>query len=171
LGQFTGSGGIIIREWIAAFIVVLLAAVAISGCLGDRMPSISSPTPPAVFVYYQRTGGIAGLDDRLVIFDNGVAVISRKTVSTEIALNQSELERITGIFNEAQFSMFQGNYSARRGTADYFRYTITYHGKTVIAEDSAIPHSLQPVIDDMNRIINLADSSKQIDRPFANLPS
>ncbi len=150
---------------------MLLAAVAISGCLGDRMPSISSPTPPAVFVDYQRTGGIASLDDRLVIFDNGLAVLSRKTVSTEFALNKSELERITGIFNDAQFSMLGGNYSARRGAADYFRYTISYHGKTVNAEDSAIPPSLQTVIDEMNRIINKADSSKRIDRPFANLPS
>ena len=135
------------------------------------MPSISSPTPPAVFVDYQRTGGIASLDDRLVIFDNGLAVLSRKTVSTEFALNKSELERITGIFNDAQFSMLGGNYSARRGAADYFRYTISYHGKTVNAEDSAIPPSLQTVIDEMNRIINKADSSKRIDRPFANLPS
>lgn len=110
------------------------------------------------------------MDDRLVIFDNGLAILSRKTVSTEIALNKSELERITGIFNEAQFSMLGKNYSARRGTADYFRYTISYHGKTVNAEESAIPPSLQTVIDEMNRIINKADSSKR-DLPFANLPS
>ncbi len=132
---------------------------------------MSSPTPPAVFVDYQRTGGIAGVDDRLVIFDNGVSVLSRKTVSTEITLNKSELERITGIFNDSQFYLLQGNYSARRGAADYFRYTISYHGKTVNAEDSAIPPSLQTLIDEMNRIINKADSSKRIDRPFANLPS
>ncbi|MDP2796924.1 MAG: hypothetical protein Q8N94_05355 [Methanoregula sp.] len=150
--------------------VVLLAAVAISGCLGVRTPPVSRPVPPAVFVDYQRAGGIAGSEDRLVIFDNGIAVISRKTVSTEIALNQTNLERITGIFNEAQFSMLQGNYTARRGTVDYFRYTISYHGKTVIAEDSAIPPSLQAVIDEMNRIINMADSGERIVRPFANLP-
>lgn len=150
---------------------MLLVAVALSGCLGVKTPSGSQVTPPAIVVDYQRTGGIAGLNDRLVIFDNGVAVISRKTVSTEIALNQSDLERITGIFNEAQFSMLQGNYSARQGAADYFRYTISYHSKTVIAEDSAIPPSLQPVIDEMNRIINLANSGERILRPFANLPS
>ncbi|MDO9034729.1 MAG: hypothetical protein Q7U51_05950 [Methanoregula sp.] len=159
----------IIRKWIAAIIVVLLAAVAISGCIGVKTPSSSGPVPPAVFVDYKRTGGIAGLDDRLVIFDNGVAVISRKSVSTEIALNQSDLERITGIFNEAQFSMLQGNYTARVGAADYFRYTISYHSKTVIAEDSAIHPSLQPVIDELNRIISRADTDKQMDRTFANL--
>jgi hypothetical protein len=161
----------IIRKWMAVFMVVLLAAVALSGCLGVRTPSVSHPIPPAVFVDYYRTGGIAGVDERIVIFDNGVAVISQKTASTEITLNQSELERITEIFNVTQFSMLQGNYTARRGTADYFRYTISYHGKTVIAEDSAVPPSLQPVIDEMNHIINGADGGKRMDRPFANLPS
>jgi hypothetical protein len=144
-----------IRKWIAAFTVVLLAAVALSGCLGVKTPQLPGPIPPAIFVDYHRTGGIAGLDERIVIFDNGVAVISKKTASTEIALNQTELERISGILNESQFSMLQGNYTARRGAADYFRYTISYHGKTVIAEDSAVPPSLQPVIDEMYRIIIL----------------
>ena len=161
----------IIGKWIVACAIVLLVAVVASGCLGVRTPPVSRPTPPAVVVDYQRYGGIAGFDDRLVIFDNGVGAISRKTASTEITLNQTELERITGIFNEARFSMLQGNYTARRGAADYFRYTISYHGRTVIAEDSAVPPSLQPVIAEMNRIINMADSGERMDRPFANLPS
>ncbi|MDO9325907.1 MAG: hypothetical protein Q7T80_13240, partial [Methanoregula sp.] len=169
--EITGSGGIIIRKWIAAFIIILFVALALSGCLGIKTPSVSRPIAPAVVVDYQRAGGIAGLDDRLVIFDNGVAVISRKTISTEIVLNQSDLDRITKIFNDAQYSMLEGNYSARRGTADYFRYTINYHSKKVIAEDSAIPPSLQPVIDEMTRIVNLANSGERIARPFANLPS
>ena len=149
--------------------IVLLAATAVSGCLGVRTPPVSRPTAPAVFVDYHRTGGFAGFDDRLVIFDNGMAVISRKTASTEITLNQTDLERISGIFTEAQFSMLEGNYTARSGAADYFRYTISYHSKTVIAEDSAVPPSLQPVIDEMNRIITNAESRERLDRPFANL--
>lgn len=161
----------IIRKWITCFIIMLFVAVMMSGCLGVKTPSVSRPVPPAVFADYHRTGGIAGFDDRLVIFDNGMTVISRKTVSTDITLNQSDLDRISGIFDKAQFSMLQGNYTARRGTADYFRYTISYHSKTVVAEESAIPPSLQPVIDEMNRIINLADSGEPVNRPFANLPS
>jgi hypothetical protein len=70
-----------------AFIIMLLVAIALPGCLGVKTPSVSSPALPSVLVDYKRVGGIAGFDDRLVIFDNGVAVISRKTVSTEIALN------------------------------------------------------------------------------------
>ncbi len=148
---------------------MLLAAVVLSGCLA-KTPPASNSTPPAILVDYQRAGGIAGLDDRVVIFDNGVAVISRKTVSTEIVLNQSDLERVSRILKDAQFSMLQGNYSARRGAADYFRYIISYHNKTVIAEDSAIPPSLQPVIEEMNRITSIANSGERIARPFLNLP-
>jgi hypothetical protein len=159
----------IIRKWIATSIIILVVVIAISGCLGTKTPAISRASPPAIFVDYQRTGGIAGVDERIVIFDNGLAVISKKTASTEIMLNQSDLDRITAIFTEAQFSMLQGNYTARRGSADYFRYIISYHSKTVIAEDSAVPPSLQPVISEMNRIISLADSSERVDRPFANM--
>ncbi len=149
-------------------IIVILAVVAISGCLGIKTPPVSRPATPAVFVDYHRTGGIAGVDDRLVIFDNGVGIISRKTASTEITLNQTDLERITGIFNEAQFSQLSGNYSARHGSADYYRYTISYHSKTVNAEESAVPPSLQPVIEEINRIISAA-GGERIERPFANL--
>ncbi len=159
----------IIRKGIATLIIMLVVVIAISGCLGTKTPTVSRSTPPAIFADYQRTGGIAGIDERIVIFDNGLAVISKKTASTEITLNQSDLDRITGIFNEAQFSMLQGNYSARLGSADYFRYTISYHSKTVIAEDSAVPPSLQPVINEMNRIISLTDSDERVDRPFANI--
>jgi hypothetical protein len=150
--------------------IVLLAVVALSGCLGVKTPPLSRPTPPAVFVDYHRTGGIAGLDDRIVIFDNGVAVISQKTASTEITLNQSDLIRITRIFEKAQFSMLEGNYSARQGAADFFRYTISYHGKTVIAEDSATPPSLQPIIDEMNRIIKRDTVGDTIEGTLVNIP-
>jgi hypothetical protein len=170
-GKHSGIGGIIIRKWIAAVMIVLLAAVTISGCLGVKTPSVSRSIPPAIFVDYHRTGGIAGFDDRIVIFDNGVAVISQKIASKEITLNQSDLRRISGIFDEAQFSMLQGNYTARSGAADYFRYTISYHGKTVIAEDSAVPPSLQPVITEMNRIISTVNRSERVDSPFVNLPA
>jgi hypothetical protein len=161
----------IIKKYLPAFLIVLMAAAAISGCLGIKTPPVSHTTPPAIVVDYHRTGGIAGLDDRIVIFDNGVAVISQKTASTDITLNQSDLLRIARIFDEAQFSMLQGNYTARGGAADYFRYTISYHGRTVIAEDSAVPPSLQPVIDEMNRIINIANRWERIDRPFTNQPA
>jgi hypothetical protein len=125
----------------------------VSGCLGSRTPPVSRPAVPAVLVDYFRTGGIAGIQDRLVIFDNGVAIVSSRTETHEIELNQTDIDRIIQLFDQGRFSTLEGNYSGRHGGADLIKYTITYHNKTVSAEDTAIPPSIQPVIDELNRII------------------
>lgn len=149
--------------------IFLLATGMVCGCLGVKTPPVSTFSPPALFVEYHRTGGIAGIDDRLVIFDNGVVVISGKTVNTELTINQTDLDRITGIFNDAQFPMFEPSYSARRGGADFIKYTISYHSKTVNTEDSAIPPRLQPVIDELDRIMSRGMVQERAVQPFMNL--
>lgn len=142
-----------IRIWLAFFSVCMIMAVLLSGCLGVKAPSLSGSAPPSVFVDYQRTGGIAGLNERVVIFDNGIAVISGRTVNTETTLNQTELERIGNLFSESKFSTLEGNYTSRRGGADLMQYRISYHGKTVLTEDTATPSTLQPIIDEMNSVL------------------
>jgi len=151
-------------------VVLILALVVVSGCLGSKTPPVSRPQAPSVLVDYYRTGGLAGLDDRLVIFDNGVAVVSSKTVNQEIEINKTDIERIVTLFNQSQFPMLAGNYSARPGNADLIKYTISYHNKTVNAEDSVIPPSLQPLIDELNRILTMTTSMKQTASQVANIP-
>ena len=158
-----------IKGWIVASVICLLVITAISGCLGDRTSPATTTPPPGVLIDYHRVGGIAGLDDRLVIFDNGAAVVSSRLVNREIMLNQTDLDRIMTLFTTAQFSMLEGNYSARRGSADLIQYSITYRGKRVNAEDSATPPSLQPVIDELNRIIRSGGAFEQPGRPFAGV--
>lgn len=123
-----------------------------------------------MLVDYYRTGGIAGFDDRLVIFDNGVAVVSSKNVNQEIEINQTDIDRIVTLFNQSQFSILDANYSARPGSADLIKYTVSYHSKTVTAEDTVVPPSLQPVIDELNRILTLAASMKQTSGMVSNIP-
>jgi len=115
---------------------------------------------PALFVDYQRTGGIAGVNDRLVIFDNGDTLVTSRSTSKEMMLNQSELERIAAIFDTARFTELEGNYTSRRG-ADLMKYSITYRGKTVNTEDTAVPASLEPVILEMNRLLSNSLNSVQ----------
>jgi hypothetical protein len=150
------KGGIVIGKWWIICILFLVVAVMTSGCLGSRTPPVSRPPVPAVLVDYYRTGGIAGIQDRLVIFDNGVAVVSSRTESHEIELNQTDINRITQLFEQGGFSALEGNYSGRRGSADLIKYTIIYQNKTISAEDTAIPPSMQPIIDELNRIIRMS---------------
>jgi hypothetical protein len=123
-----------------------------------------------VLVDYYRTGGLAGFDDRLVIFDNGIAVVSSKTINQEIEINKTDIDRIVSLLNQSQLSMLEGNYSARQGSADLIKYTISYHSKTVSAEDTVVPPSLQPVIDELNRILTMTASMKQTSIIGTNMP-
>jgi len=163
-------GGIFIKKWWVICVVLIIALVVVSGCLGSKTPPVSRPQAPAVLVDYYRTGGFAGFDDRLVIFDNGVAVVSSKSVNQEIEINKTDIDRIISLFNQSQFSMLEGNYSARHGSVDLIKYTISYHSKTVNAEDSVVPPALQPVIDELNRILTMTASMKQTSSLAANMP-
>lgn len=142
----------------------------LSGCLGSKTIPGSHPQAPAVLVDYYRTGGIAGFNDRLVIFDNGIALVSSKTTNSEIDLNQTDIDRIITLFNKAQFAMLEGNYSARPGSVDLIKYTISYENRTVSTEDTAIPPSLKPLIAELNRLVGMGASNEQTSFLAANLP-
>lgn len=148
----------VIRSWIAAFVLCLLAMGLFAGCLGETAPTTASTAPPGVVLSYHRTGGIAGVDDRLVVFDNGRAVLSTRTASHEFPVGSVELARIVRLFESADFMTLQGNYTSRHTGADLMRYSVTYFNKTVITEDSVVPDSLQPVITELNTIISTGRS-------------
>lgn len=124
-----------------------------AGCLGTKTPAASETSPPSVVVDFHRSGGIDNVNDRLVIFDNGVAIVSAKSTSTEILLNATDIALISALFNQSQFSQLQANYSAPRQSANVMTYTISYHGKTVTAAEGAMPPSLKTVIGELNLIV------------------
>ena len=90
------------RTWTGICAVLVVAAIVLTGCLGLKTPAVSPTAAPTLFIDYQRTGGIAGINDRLVIFDNGVALVSTRTTSREIRLSESDLEQnFSGIYCSA----------------------------------------------------------------------
>jgi hypothetical protein len=151
------------KTWSFVCAVLVVAALVLTGCVCMKNLPVSRPSAPTLFVDYQRTGGIAGVNDRLVIFDNGVALVSSRTTSREILLNRSDLEQISAVFDTGLFSTLEGNYTSRRGGADYMQYSISYGGKTVNTEDTAIPPSLEPVIKELDRILSAGLKSGQTD--------
>lgn len=132
--------------------LALLFCLSAAGCLGGKTSLVSRPAAPLVFIDYHRTGGISGFDDRLIIFDNGAAIVSTKTASREIVLNATESVRISDLFEEAGFSQLQANYPARHG-GDVMQYSIRYQNKTVTLEESAYPDTVKPVIEELDRIV------------------
>jgi hypothetical protein len=163
--------GITMRTWAGICAVLVVTAIVLTGCLGTKTLPVPDPAEPKLFVDYQRTGGIAGMNDRLVIFDNGIALVSSRSTSREIQLNQSDLEQISTVFTAAQFTALEGNYTSLRGGADFMQYSISYRGKTVNTEDTAIPPDLEPVIKELNRILSTGLSSGQGDLSLPRIGS
>ena len=159
------------KTWAGMGVVLVVAAIVLTGCLGVKTPPVSRPAAPTLFIDYQRSGGIAGVNERLVIFDNGVTLVSSRTTSREILLNQSDLEQISALFDAAQFTMLEGNYTSRRGGADFMQYSISYKGKTVNTEDTSIPPSLEPVIKGMDLILSTGLNSGKADFQLPSITS
>lgn len=159
------------RIWTGICVVLVIAAAVFSACIGAKDLPVPNPANPTLFVDYQRTGGFAGINDRLVIFDNGVALVQRGTTSREILINRSGLEQVSALFDAAQFAMLEGNYTSRRGGADLIQYSITYKDKTVNTEDTAIPPALEPVIKEMDHILSTGLSGGQADLSLPKIGS
>jgi hypothetical protein len=143
-------------------LILLVVVLAGAGCLGTRGIPVNKTAPPAILVDYHRTGGTSGTNDRLVIFTNGVAAISRGSANTEVSLNDTDLALLSVLFNESDFSQLQANYPAYQQSSGLTTYAVTYMGKTVTAQDTDIPPSLETVIDNLNSILARAAPQKTI---------
>ena len=108
----------------------------------------------SVLVEFTRTGGFAGFNDALTINQDGSAVVTRKEFTREITLTADELSTIRQLLQDASFGSLQPEYPPAAPGADYFTYTVTYEGKTVIAVDTGVPESLQPLIEALGTLVS-----------------
>lgn len=137
----------------AGVVLIMVASIFAAGCTSPTFVPETPYQAPEIVVQYSRTGGIAAYDDRLVIFDNGQAVYSRRQVAGEFTLTPDELRDLTALLNAADFPALAPSYEAPAPGADYFQYTITYEGIAVATETEGIPDVLVPVISRLDELI------------------
>jgi hypothetical protein len=121
---------------------IFAANIAGTGCVDDGTSS--------VFIDYRRTGGIAGFDDRLTIYENMTATVTRRSNIRHFAINSTEKSSLERLFGDAGFSDLAAEYPAPTPGADYFTYVIAYRGHTVRTEDTGVPTKLEPIIQRLN---------------------
>jgi heat shock protein HslJ len=108
----------------------------------------------SVLVEFTRTGGFAGFNDALTVYQDGSATVTRKEFTREISLTADELLTIRQLLQNAAFGTLQAEYPPAAPGADYFTYTVTYEGKTVTAVDTGVPESLQPLIEALGTLVS-----------------
>ena len=108
-----------------------------------------------VLVDYKRTGGLAGFDDHLTVYENGVAIVTTKNDENRYTLSSDEINDLIGLFelsgfdsvNQADLAMFKvsGN--------DFFFYSIEFRGHKIEAIEYAFPESVGPVIERLDNLV------------------
>ena len=127
-----------------------ILALFIIGCTGTAS-QVSSP-----LIEYHRSGGIRGIDDRLVISDDGTATLNRNGQPSKITVPSDVMDRLRRALRQSQFGSLRSEYEAPRGGADMYEYHVTHNGHTVRAKDASLPEALHPVISILDRILSNA---------------
>jgi hypothetical protein len=142
---------------LAASVLAAVALGLIGGCGEDEGEAPDSPSPPSdgPLVEYSRTGGIAGIDERLRIEADGAAtyaVGAPEPRRRSFALSETELEELNGLLDEVALDALEPMDS---GCADCFVYTVAHAGETAALDDVTLldaPGSVQQLIGFLNAL-------------------
>ena len=116
------------------------------------------------FVQLRISGGIAGVDWRLLIFDNGKIMYFQdypRQGFVQDRLPADEIGRIRATFIENDFFQLNERYLTE-GAADLFFYHVTFRegeqSHAVLADDLAAPPSLKAILDVLRKQIDRLQS-------------
>lgn len=129
--------------------LLLVTSLLLAGWLTGCTRAASS----GARIEYRRSGGFAGLDDHLVIQEDGKAILTRKTGRSGFVVDDATMTRLRVLFDQAEFSKLRREHLPRRKGSDLFEYVITHKGHTVRTMDTAVPESLQPILEVLNQIV------------------
>ncbi len=129
-----------------AIATLLLWLVLVFGCTGATPQGFRQ-------LEFSRSGGIAGLDDQLTISADGTARLRRRAIRQELDIEPDVMDRLVKTLQDVPFGDLRREYLPPRAGADLIEYMIKVDGHTVRTEDTAIPESLQPLIDLLVQIV------------------
>lgn len=144
------SAGLVLLAW-------LLATCGAPGA--PAAPAGPASADADVLVEYRRTGGIAGLNDHLIIRSDASATLQQKgQPDAAFTVDPQVLDDLKQTLEAADFDALAGVHEPGRAIPDAFHYTVVYTTdggrQTVEATDGAIPDDLAPVLDQLNTIIS-----------------
>lgn len=113
---------------ILATLIAATALLLAAGCGGGDESTTASPDGP--LVTYSKSGGIAGIEERLVIEPDGSATVSTGPDGSQrsFALGADELSVLEAELEAADLDAVEDRPT---GCADCFHYEISYGGSTV----------------------------------------
>jgi hypothetical protein len=148
---------------------LLVPAAALAGCGSSSDTSTTGtsgdPGSPQALVVYVKSGGIAGIYEKLVVDESGRATVSqglpsRAKVGT-FSLSQPEVAALRHTLDAANLESQQN--ASPQGCADCFVYDITYAGHHFRGDEATLPAQVKPAVTSLNALIAQAG----IEEPLA----
>lgn len=137
--------------------MVLCTMTGLGGC---RLPVVSPAgegqsvaASSDQLLAYQRSGGIAGLDDHLIIANSGATTVTRKGKTFTAQLDATQLQKLRQTLLTVHFAELNAEYLPAKQGADYLEHVILYEGHQVKTFDTATPDVLQPLLSLLSEII------------------
>ena len=127
-------------------LIALLAASLVAGCGTDDTPTettinVSTALPLTV----ERTGGVAGIEERLVVRADGTGTITTRDAAAR-ELTADETAAVRRALRELVFDGLDERYGPPEGTvvSDGIDYAFTAGGRTIVVEELAedVPEAL-----------------------------
>ncbi|NML54329.1 hypothetical protein HHL19_07450 [Streptomyces sp. R302] len=151
------------RVWGAVPGVVAVLVLGVGGCADADAPpapgggttatsagestGTSEPRSGAVLVEVAVSGGFAGVDNRLVVREDGSWTLrSRDKEPRTGRMDADGLAELRAALEDPAYARVPERPSGRP-VADGFQYTVTYHDRTVVAGEGERPTALQRVFD------------------------
>ncbi len=140
--------------------ITLAACVALATALGacgadDSEPEPQAPGPPAAeSIVYSKSGGVAGIAQRIEIEADGAATVETGYSDPKVEafrLPEAELATINKALDDAGFEEIEVS-GEPTGCADCFEYEITRGGHTVSFDDTTFPNELGPAITKLDQL-------------------
>lgn len=109
--------------------------------LASSLPTRANPVADDVLVIYRKSGGIAGIDETLVVHQGGLLELTMRGGATKsVQADHAMIQPVRRMLEQPEFSALQPLYQA--AGADLFTYTVTARDangnlKTVTTMDAA----------------------------------
>jgi hypothetical protein len=100
----------------------------------------------ATLVELHRSGGIAGREERLVVYSDGTAKLWGRGPVVDLTVQSDTLARLHELIQGIKFDSLRAEYLPPRQGADLFEYVVISKDHRVRTMDTAVPPPLQPLL-------------------------
>jgi hypothetical protein len=145
-----------VQRMLRPLIALTGVGLALAGCGSDAEGGGGTAPPPklAAPLTYERAGGLAPHQDKLVVQPDGSATLTVSGKTKTLRLPGAQVATIAEDLERSGFARVPARSTSPQPVPDAFGHRITYQGHTVTTDDAAIPPALRPLVGELGGVVD-----------------